>query len=122
MAHGYVSAMLPEAHVYSAGVETHGVNPRAILYMKEDGIDISNHTSNHVDEYKDINFDIALTVCDHANEVCPVIHNTEKRIHHNFSDPSKLNGTSEEIADAFRKTRNEIKAYISTKIEEGVFK
>jgi hypothetical protein len=61
----------PRAEVYSAGVETHGVNPRAIAVMKEDGIDIAHHTSNNVDEYRDIHFDHVITVCDNAREALP---------------------------------------------------
>jgi arsenate reductase (thioredoxin) len=57
--------------VYSAGVEIHGVNPKAIATMKDDGIDISNHTSNSIAEYLNINFDFVITVCDNAKERCP---------------------------------------------------
>lgn len=99
------------ANVYSAGVETHGVNPRAVATMKEDGIDISAHTSNHVDEYLDIPFDLILTVCDHASERCPIFPSNAKRIHHNFSDPAKATGSEEEIMTEFRKVREEIKAF-----------
>jgi arsenate reductase len=100
-----------KAHVYSAGVETHGVNPRAIATMQEDGIDISMHTSNHVDEYLSIPFDLILTVCDHASERCPVFPSSAKRIHHNFSDPAKATGSKEEIRSAFAAVREEIKHF-----------
>lgn len=74
MAHGYLNALAKGAHqIYSAGIETHGLNQRAVKVMMEDGVDISAHTSNHVNEYADINFDIILTVCDHARENCPYI-------------------------------------------------
>ena len=67
MAHGYLKTFAKEkAQIYSAGIEKHGVNPRAISIMKEDGIDISNHTSNNVTEYDAIDFDYILTVCDHG--------------------------------------------------------
>lgn len=113
MAHGYLAKKFKGvANVYSAGIEVHGVNPRAIAIMKEDGIDISSHTSNHVDEYLSIPFDLILTVCDHANENCPYIPGKAKKIHHNFSDPSKISGTEEEIHAAFEKTRNEIRSYV----------
>ena len=80
--------------------------------MKEDGINISKHTSNNVDEYKDIDFDYIITVCDHANENCPYIPSKNaERLHHNFFDPSKVNGTEKENHDAFLKARNEIKNY-----------
>jgi len=95
-------------HVYSAGIETHGVNPRAIATMAEVGIDISKHTSNHVDEYLDIPFDLILTVCDHAAEQCPVFPSKAHRLHENFPDPAKVQGSNEEIEAAFRSTRDQI--------------
>jgi arsenate reductase len=112
MAQGYLQHFAPEGiTVYSAGVETHGLNPRAVWAMAEDGIDISNHTSNHIDEYADVEFSYVLTVCDHALETCPWFPGGAKKLHHSFSDPSKLEGTEEEIKAAFRKTRGEIKTY-----------
>ncbi|MFM1913869.1 MAG: hypothetical protein RIR51_1721, partial [Bacteroidota bacterium] len=90
----------------------HGVNPRAITVMAEDGIDISMHTSNHVDEYLHIPFDLVLTVCDHASEQCPIFPGAVKRIHHNFPDPAKARGTEEEIMSMFRQVRDEVKDYI----------
>lgn len=119
IAHGYLQHFTGEkAKIYSAGVETHGVNPKANTIMKEDGIDISHHSSNHVDEYVAIDFDLILTVCDHAKERCPYFPSKAKRIHHNFFDPSKVNGTDEEIHAAFLKTREEIKAYCKKLAEE----
>jgi|GEM_PF-99402 len=113
MAHGYLNKFAKgKASIYSAGIETHGLNPGAVKTMKADGIDISMHTSNHVDEYKNINFDYIITVCDHAHENCPFIPSKNAvRLHHNFSDPSKISGTEEEIDSAFIKTREEIKDY-----------
>ena len=99
------------ANIYSAGVETHGVNPRAIETMLADGIDISAHTSNHVDEYLNINFDLILTVCDHASERCPIFPSTTKRLHHNFPDPAKATGSEQEIREAFAVVREEIKVF-----------
>ena len=109
-----------KAEIYIAGIETHGVNPNAILYMKEAGIDISKHTSNHVNEYKEVPFDFIITVCDHAKENCPYIPSNAKRFHHNFSDPSKVKGSEEEIANAFRKTRDEVREYSKKFIEENL--
>ena len=106
------------AEVYSAGVETHGVNPRAIKIMEEDNIDISNHTSNHVDEYRNIDFDLVLTVCDHAKEVCPYFPTNAKKIHHNFPDPAKAKGTEDEIMNEFRKVRNLIKDYCKDLVKD----
>ena len=102
------------AEVYSAGVETHGVNPRAIATMKEDGIDISSHTSNHVDEYRDIDFDFVITVCDHAREVCPYFPTNAQKFHHNFPDPAKATGDEATIMAAFAVVREEIKGYCET--------
>lgn len=96
---------------YSAGIETHGVNPKAIQVLAEDGLDISHHTSNHVDEYREIDFDYVLTVCDHAKENCPWFPSNAKQVHKSFVDPAKATGTDEEILDAFRTVRDEIKAY-----------
>lgn len=100
-----------KAEVYSAGVETHGVNPRAVETMKEDGVDISAHTSNNVDEYRDIEFDYVITVCDNARERCPYFPSGAQKFHRNFTDPAKVTGTEEEIKAVFREVRNEIKAY-----------
>lgn len=112
MAHGYLKDFAKDkATIYSAGVETHGLNPNAVKYMMEDGIDISNHTSNHIDEYMDIKFDLILTVCDHANESCPYFPSSAEKIHHNFEDPSKVEGSEVEISSKFREVRDEIKIY-----------
>ena len=100
-----------KANIYSAGVETHGVNPRAIAIMLEDGIDMSKHTSNHVDEYLHIPFDLILTVCDHASERCPIFPSTAKRMHYKFPDPAKASGTEAQILTAFREVREQIKAF-----------
>jgi len=97
--------------VYSAGVETHGVNPRAIATMKEDGIDISRHSSNNVNEYRGIDFDFVITVCDNAKERCPFFPSSAKKFHHNFPDPAKAKGTEDEIMQEFSKTRGMIKDY-----------
>ena len=107
-----------KAIIYSAGIQTHGVNPRAIATMLEDGIDISMHTSNHVDEYQNIDFDLILTVCDHARESCPYIPGDAKRIHHNFNDPAKAEGSEDEIAEQFREVRKQIKEYCKELVEK----
>ncbi|MCS7027227.1 MAG: arsenate reductase ArsC [Bacteroidia bacterium] len=118
MAEGYFRHFAGDkAEVYSAGVETHGVNPRAIAIMKEDGIDISNHTSNHVDEYKHIDFDFVITVCDSAKEKCPYFSSKAQKFHQSFEDPAKAQGTEEEIMAQFRKVRNQIKAYVKEFVE-----
>ena len=112
MAEGYLREFAGDkAEVYSAGIETHGVNPRAIQIMKEDGIDISKHTSNNINEYRDINFDFVITVCDHAKEQCPFFPSNAKKFHYNFPDPAKATGAEEEIMNRFREARNMIKDY-----------
>ena len=109
-----------KATVYSAGVETHGVNPKAIQVMAEDGIDISNHTSNNIDEYMDIAFDKVITVCDNAKERCPVFPTKADKFHYNFPDPAKATGTEEEILSEFRKVREMIKDYSKAFVEKEV--
>ena len=112
IAQGYLQVFAEDrAKIYSAGVETHGVNPKAIAVMEEDGIDISHHTSNHIDEYENIDFDYVFTVCDNAKERCPVFPTKAIKTHHNFSDPAKAQGTEEEILNEFRRVRDEIKFF-----------
>ena len=121
IAEGYLQHYAKDkAKVYSAGIETHGVNPKAIAVMKEDGIDISHHTSNNVDEYRNINFDFVITVCDNAKEQCPVFPSTAKQLHHNFADPAKATGTDEEIMDQFRKVRDEIKGFSEQFVKDNL--
>jgi len=112
MAHGYLQHFAKDkAIIYSAGVEIHGLNPFAVGIMAEDGIDISKHTSNHVDEYQNIVFDYVITVCDNAKEACPFFPTKTKTIYFNFEDPSKANGSAKELIIEFRKIRNEIKDF-----------
>jgi len=112
MAEGYLKKFAnAKTEIFSAGVETHGVNPKAIATMKEDGIDISNHTSNNINEYRDIDFDFVITVCDNAKERCPFFPSDAKKFHHDFPDPAKATGTDEEILESFRNTRQMIKDY-----------
>lgn len=112
LAEGYLKHFAQnKAIIYSAGVETHGVNPLAIATMKEDGIDISSHTSNNIDEYYNIDFDFVITVCDNAKERCPFFPTKAQKFHHNFPDPAKAIGTEEEIRQEFANVRNMIKEY-----------
>lgn len=109
-----------KANIYSAGIETHGVNPKAIQVIAEDHIDISKHTSNHVDEYSAIPFDMVITVCDNANEACPFFPGNVKRFHQNFPDPAKATGTPEEIMDKFREVRDLIKIFSANFVRENL--
>ena len=112
IAEGYLRHFAQDkAEVFSAGVETHGVNPKAILVMKEDGIDISGHTSNHVDEYQNEKFHYVLTVCENGKDRCPYFPALEKQFHQNFPDPASAQGAPEEVLNEFRKVRDSIKEY-----------
>jgi arsenate reductase len=119
LAEGYLRFFAGDkANVYSAGIETHGVNPKAIQVMAEDHIDISNHTSNHVDEYLAIPFDLVITVCDNANEVCPFFPGKVERFHHNFPDPAKVTGTPDEVMGEFKRVRDMVKAYCANFVNQ----
>jgi arsenate reductase len=112
IAEGYLRFFAAQkAVIYSAGVETHGVNPKAIATMLEDGIDITHQTSNHVDEYQHVEFDFVITVCDHAKERCPLFPSKAKKIHCNFPDPAKATGSEEAILEQFSIVRQQIKDF-----------
>ena len=108
------------AVVYSAGIETHGVNPRAIQTMNEEGIDISSHTSNNINEYRAVDFDYVITVCDNAKERCPLFPSKAKKFHYNFPDPAKATGTEEEIRQSFTEVRDMIRDYCQRFVEENL--
>ncbi len=119
IAEGYLRHFAAEkAKVYSAGVETHGVNPKAVETMKADGIDISKHTSNNINEYQGLNFDYVITVCDHAREVCPFFPSGAEKFHYNFPDPAKATGTEAEVMEQFANVRDMIKQYSKEFIEK----
>ena len=112
MAEGYLRHFAGyKAMIYSAGIETHGVNPKAIEAMKRDGVDISAHTSNNVNKYMDIDFDFVITVCDNAKESCPYFPTKAVKLHHNFPDPAKATGDDEEVMQQFCEVRDLIKGY-----------
>lgn len=100
-----------KATIYSAGTQKSHVNFRAIASMQRDGIDISQHTSNDLSEYKDIPFDYVITVCDEVKESCPVFPGEGKKIHKGFTDPAKAKGTHEQINSEFDRIRGEIKSF-----------
>ena len=121
IAQGYIADFAGDkAEVYSAGIETHGVNPKAIAVMKEDGIDISGHTSNNINEYNNIDFDYVITVCDNAKERCPFFPSNAKKFHQNFPDPAKAKGSDEDIMKEFRNVRDMIKSYSKMFVEENL--
>ena len=107
----YKNKLNISANIYSAGVRAEGVNKRAIEIMSKDNIDISSHTSNNIDEYLNKDISHVITVCDHANESCPIYFKKTHFTHHNFEDPSKIIGSELEIEKAFLKCRDEIKIF-----------
>jgi arsenate reductase (thioredoxin) len=120
-AEGYLRHFAQDkAEIWSAGVETHGVNPKAIAIMAEDGIDISRHTSNNITEYAQIPFDFVITVCDNAKERCPFFPGSAQKFHYNFPDPAKATGTEQEIMQEFRRVREMIKEYSKVFVAENL--
>ena len=118
IAEGYLRYFTNETiGVYSAGIQAHGINPMAIRTMMEDGIDISNQTSNPIHAYADIEFDFLITVCDHANENCPILFTNAIRIHQNFPDPARVVGSDEDKARVFREVRESIKSFSKKFVE-----
>ena len=117
MAEGWARALKGDTiEAYSAGIETHGLNPRAIKVMAEAGVDISQHRSKHVDELKDVAFDVVVTVCGHANESCPMwLGRKAKVVHVGFDDPPALAKgakTEDEALAPYRRVRDEIKTFV----------
>ncbi len=102
---------------YSAGIETHGLNPRAVAAMAEAGVDISHHRSTHLDELAAVDFDYVVTVCSHAHESCPVFPRRATVVHVGFDDPPALARTAKTEDDAmkhYRRVRDEIRAFVDT--------
>jgi arsenate reductase len=100
---------------YSAGIETHGLNPHAVTVMAEAGVDISGQRSQHVDDFAGVSFDYVVTVCDHAHESCPVFPAPARIVHVGFEDPPKLAanaGTRAEALAHYRRVRDEIRAFV----------
>jgi len=116
MAEGWAKKLKADTiEAYSAGVEPHGMNARAVKVMAEAGVDLSGHHSKHLDELKDVSFDYVVTVCDHANETCPVFPGKVKRIHVGFDDPPRLAKdarSEEEALGQYRRVRDEIREFI----------
>jgi arsenate reductase len=98
--------------VHSAGTKPVAVRPEAITVMRELGIDISGNRAKHVDEFRNEPFDYVLTVCDNANETCPVYPGHTNRLHHSFDDPAAVQGSEEERLLAFRRIRDQISEYL----------
>jgi len=98
--------------VYSAGIRPIGVNSRTIKVMAEAGVDVSDQTSEHVDELVGIDFDYVVTVCDNAREQCPIFPGRTRHVHRAFDDPYFATGSEEEIMAVFRRVRDQIKAFV----------
>jgi arsenate reductase len=118
MAEGWAKALKGDVvEAYSAGIETHGLNPNAVKVMAEAGVDITSHKSQLLEELNDIDFDYVVTVCGHAHETCPVFPSNAKVVHVGFDDPPKL---AAEVADedakldCYRRVRDQIRKFIET--------
>ncbi len=116
MAEGWAKALKSDTvEAYSAGIETHGLNPNAVRAMREAGVDISGHKSQNVDEFKDMDFDYVITVCGNADENCPLFPGKAKIVHAGFEDPPALAKQAKNEEDAFncyRRVRDEIRAFV----------
>jgi arsenate reductase (thioredoxin) len=116
MAEGWARRLLGDrVEAYSAGIEAHGLNPRAVQVMAEAGVDIAGHRSKHLDELRGVEFDYVVTVCDHADESCPVFPGKAKVVHHGFDDPPRLArsaGSEEEALACYRRVRDEIRQFV----------
>ena len=113
MAEGLLRAKYGDRYeVFSAGTRQAKVSTRAIAVMQEIGIDISHHRSKTIDEFRGVSFDIAVTLCDNAHAICPIVSGAKKTIHHGFVDPHRIPGTDEAILDGYRRVRDEIAGWI----------
>lgn len=120
MAEGWTRALKSDTiEVYSAGIETHGLNPHAVTVMAEAGVNISEHQSQHLDEFQDVDLDLVITVCGHAHENCPWFPARCRVVHVGFEDPPALarevearGGSAQEALDCYRRVRDEIKAFV----------
>lgn len=113
---------------YSAGVEIHGLNPDAVQVMEEAGVDMIGHESKHIDQFKDTQLDVVITLCGHARETCPWFPPRCRVIHVGFEDPPRMamevaqqGGNREKQLDCYRKVRDEIRAFVE-QMPENLFK
>ena len=118
MAEGLLSYFSTNTKVYSAGTKPEKVNPYAIKAMAEMGIDISQNTSSHADEYANIDFDYVFTVCDNAKEICPIYPKVKQMIHHSFTDPADATGTQQEQLKVYIEVRNQLRDYFKAFTED----
>ncbi len=118
MAEGWARQLKGQViEAYSAGIETHGLNPRAVAVMAEAGVDISGHRSKLVGELSDVSFDVVVTVCGHAHETCPALPGAPRVVHVGFDDPPRLAQsakTEEEALTHYRRVRDEIRTFVES--------
>lgn len=115
MAEGWARHLKSDSiNAYSAGINPIGVSSRAIKTMAEVGIDISGHTSKHIDDLKDIDFDYVITLCDNAAQNCPMFPGKAKVIHKPFKDPYFASGSEEQVMSQFAKVRDQIKDFVAS--------
>ncbi len=116
MAEGWTRLLKGELIVaYSAGVDPHGIDPRAIKAMAEAGVDISGQASKDVDTLEDIEFDYVITLCDNAHQTCPVFPAKTRVLHVGFDDPPRLAAGAQSEEDAmvhYRRVRDDIKEFV----------
>jgi arsenate reductase len=120
MAEGLLASFSSSLKVYSAGTKPEKVNPFAIKAMDQIGVDISKNTSNHADEYSNIDFDYVFTVCDNAKEVCPIYPKAKQMIHHSFIDPADATGTEQEQLEVYVEVRDQLKDYFKAFVEQNL--
>ena len=120
MAEGLLSYFSLKTKVYSAGTNPEKVNPFAIKAMAEMGIDISKSTSNHADEYANIDFDYVFTVCDNAKDICPIFPKAKQMIHHNFFDPADATGSEQEQLKVYIEVRDQLRNYFKSFAENNL--
>jgi arsenate reductase len=118
MAEGWARTLKPDTiEAYSAGIETHGLNPRAVQVMAEAGVDITGQKSQHVDELADVTLDYVVTVCDNAAASCPIFPGDARVVHQPFDDPPRLAqdaADEEEALAPYRRVRDEIRDYVAS--------
>ena len=106
-----------QIEAFSAGIETHGLNPHAVAVMAEVGVDISSQRSQHIDEFSAIELDVVVTVCDHAAESCPIFPGTTRVIHRAFADPPRLAAAAATEVEGlvfYRRVRDEIRSFVES--------
>ena len=120
MAEGYLRAKYGDRYeVFSAGTRKARVSTRATEVMREIGIDISHHHSKTLDEVAGMQFDIAVTLCDNAHQLCPIIHNAGTTIHKGFFDPHLTAGNDADVLAGYRRVRDEIVRWIDEEFKKG---